>query len=168
MRTLLFSLILLAVCASCHAKDGNPVEIYYSCNPSFVHTLDSISNLNPKYNIKNYYIKQNFYVIFRTYLDKLYVFITHCRLRDDEFGSEYQPFGCVIKNDSFFYLIKSNECEFDLESLFKKTNNKIVPQLETRDDDIDNDNVYFFYRESRMYVYNDGKFDFHLPHKNMK
>ena len=102
MRLLIAYFFLLFSCVSVFASEKDTLNVYYSVNQSFVDIVDSISCVQKKLNIKNSFQKQDFYVFFTRKSDGVFMYITHCRLFEDEYGSKYVPFGCVVKNDSFF------------------------------------------------------------------
>ena len=162
MKILLLNLFLFFSCVSCLASEKDSLHIYYSVNQSFVDIVDSISCVQKKLNIKNCFQKQDFYVFFTRKSDGVFMSITHCRLFDDEYGSKYVPIGCVIKNDSFFYLVKGEDVDSEIEMLFHKTSNVIFPQLVSRQSETNekkSDNpIFFAYRQSKLFKLENGIF----------
>ena len=162
MRLLLLNLFLFFSCASCIASEKDTLHIYYSVNQSFVDIVDSISRVQKKLNIKNSFQKQDFYVFFTRKSDGVFMYISHCRLFEDEYGSKYVPFGCVIKNDSFFYLVKSEDVDSEIGMLFHETSNVIFPQLVSRQSETSekkSDNpIFFAYRQSKLFKFENGIF----------
>lgn len=163
MRILLIILLFFATCTICSASDRDSLYIYYSNNDSFVNIIDSISNVDKKRNIKNNFQKQDFYVFFIYKSGDLFMYITHCLLLEDEFRSKYAPFGCVIKNDSFFYLVKSDDSRLKIDTLFRKTNNQIIPSFATLHNHMEGGNdsvppIFMVFRQSKMFKYTNGIF----------
>lgn len=163
MKILLIIFLFFATYVDCSAKDRDSLYIYYSINDSFVNIIDSISNVDKKSNIKNDFQKQDFYVFFICKSGDLFMYITHCLLLEDEFGSKYAPFGCVIKNDSFFYLVKNDESRLPIDTLFRKTNNQIIPSFASSQNFVESDNdsvppIFMVFRQSKMFKYTNGNF----------
>lgn len=154
-------LFLFFTLTICYPADRDSINIYYSTNQSFVDIVDSISNVEKKHNIKRQFQQQNFYIFFSHTHEGLLMYITQCRLFEDEFGSEYIPFGCIIKNDSYFYLLNMEELDSYMDLLFHKTDNYLIPSLVPRkneDEEIAN-HVYFIYRGAKLFRFDNGTFE---------
>ncbi|WP_036879375.1 hypothetical protein [Xylanibacter oryzae] len=115
--------------------------------------MDSISDLNKR--DKKDYQKQEFLMLLRQSEKGIMLYITQCYIDKDTF-KDYHPLGCVIKNDSYFYIVNQGISNDSLNSIFKKTDNKIIPYI-MKEQDIDAD-VYFVYRESRLFRLINGFF----------
>lgn len=162
MKLLLLNLCICFSYAICFASEKDSLCIYYSTNQSFVDIIDSISCIQKNYKIKESFQKQDFYVFFTEKDNDIYMFISHCRLFDDEYGSKYIPFGCIIKNDSFFYLVKSDDVGAQINTLFHKTDNLISPELvskqSTTNVEDDDKHIFFAYRQSKLFKLINGVF----------
>lgn len=162
MRLLIAYFFLLFSCVSVFASEKDALNVYYSVNQSFVDIVDSISCVQKKLNIKNSFQKQDFYVFFTRKSDGVFMYITHCRLFEDEYGSKYVPFGCVVKNDSFFYLVKDENVGSEIESLFHKTANIMYPQLVSRQSERyekkSDEPIFFAFRQSKLFKFENGVF----------
>lgn len=163
MKYIILNILGIFAFLNCGASNTKSLPIYYSVNQSFVDIIDSISSVKIEVNHKKTFQKQEFYVFFFCKENNLLVYISHSILCSDEFENKYAPFGCVIKNDSFFYLINRGVDQNQIKSLFHKTENKIVLSLtDSSQHDVvevvNNEPIFFIFRPAKLFILENGKF----------
>lgn len=164
MISILIFLSLFIFVSDISATENDTLSLYYSKNLSFVNIIDSISSINPDRKNKEFYQKQNFLVyLMKNDDEELYMYIFHFIFYDDEVKKKDEPFGCVIKNDSFFYLVNKGLDESDIGLLFNKTQNYIISDIiqgnnTVWEEDIEGNKSFFTYRASKLFKLVDGSF----------
>ncbi|MBM6993333.1 MAG: hypothetical protein I3J02_08745 [Prevotella sp.] len=88
--------------------------------------------------------------------DKFSMFITE-GIFGRKFFKEYKPFGCIIFNDSQFFLVNENIEDSLLNLIFLKTDIQIVPRLSEYEDSpytvINGEFVYWVFRPSKYFCF---------------
>ena len=153
-KIIIFCICLFSVSYSCYAKQHIKVPLCFAKVPEIVDIFDSISHINTL--DKPEYRGETFMVTMRKDGDKFSMLITE-GIFGRKFFKEYNPFGCVVFNDSQFFLVNENIEDSLLNLIFLKTDIQIIPRLSEYEDSpytvINGEIVYWVFRPSKYFYF---------------